>query len=147
MKRGVISLLVVSLYVFVERVCVSHRSITLSVAEFCDGGTVVAMLDEKSLARLTRPETDAGRFDWPRDGVPGIDDPGVGSPLSPPVPRLSRRRLLRMSSTSPNRRGVLAPVPEPCFERIHFLQRWYAATPYLTIRHFPFILSIDSCLP
>ncbi len=76
----------------------SYRSITLSVAEFVDGASVVPMLDAKPLFRLALPDIELGRYVWLIDGVPGMKDEGVNSPLSkfpPPVPgRPSRIREL-----------------------------------------------------
>lgn len=80
-------------------------SITLSVAEFVDGARVVPILEAKSLFRLALPDRELGRSEVPINGVPGIEEEGVSSPLSKspflaPGPLLSRRIELRRSSTS-----------------------------------------------
>lgn len=87
---------------------------TLSVPELA---TCVVMLEEKSLCLLIRPD-DKERPRLPIDGVPGIDDEGVTSPLLIPLPPapLSRKIALMKSPTSPPppvvRLGVEGP-PEP----------------------------------
>ncbi len=76
---------------------------TLSVPEFAN---VVAALAEKSLCLLNLPDCDTERPRWPMDGVPGIDDEGVTSPLflplpPAPAPLASRKMELMKSPTSP----------------------------------------------
>lgn len=63
-------------------------------------------VDAKSLFRLALPDRDElGRYEVPIDGVPGIEEEGVNSPLSkfPPLapgPRLCRSELSRSSTSA-----------------------------------------------
>ena len=83
-----------------------------SVAPFCDWMSVVPRLylsEAASLCLLSRPDrTDDGPeriddgpgrgIDWPREGVPGTEDMGVSTALSPRL--LEPMRTLTRSSTS-----------------------------------------------
>jgi hypothetical protein len=78
-----------------------HRSMTLSVAEFvCPAPTLSG---PKSLCRLARPDMDGtecpGRLLACREGVPGMEEDGVNSALSGPLPPAPTSAVTR-SSTS-----------------------------------------------
>ena len=67
----------------------AYRSMTLSVAPFCDCTSVVPRLylsDAASLCLLSRPESTEevpGReIGWPSAGVPGVEEIGVSNALS-----------------------------------------------------------------
>ena len=108
MKRGVISLHSSSDRTMIQT-HITHRSTTLSVPEF------ISVVAEKSLCLLILPGESAM---LPMDGVLGMEDEGVTSPLLRPLPfpedsLLSRKMALMNSPTSPPAAAPLLGVEGP----------------------------------